>query len=130
LDVDEYRYDKRAPKNISEIDGETYDKTVEEARLKHHQANNEALKEAETVGQILNAGYVVEMCGAIVANARARMLVIHNTIKNRFPEADQEIIDETERAIIEALNELGKDGVPDSLRKSMDKYSGDMDGPA
>lgn len=127
LDVDEFRFQRRVAKDIVTHDGETYDKSAEEARLKHHQANNEALKEAETTGQMLNAGFVVDMCSALVSNARARLLVIHNGIRNRHPEIDQAVVDEIESSVIEALNELGTDGIPSSLRISMERYNYDMD---
>lgn len=127
LDVDEFLYQRRVAKNIVTRNGETYDKQEEEARLKHHQANNEALKEAEAVGRLLDSVVVVELCSALVSNSRSRLLVIPNAIKNTFPHIDQELIDSIENAIIEALNELGEDGIPDSLRRVMGQYSFDMD---
>lgn len=127
LQAHEFLVNREISKRVISSDGKQYDKQEEEARLKHHQANNEALKEAEAVGRLLDSVVVVDMCSALVSNSRSRLLVIPNAIKNTFPHIEQELIDSIENAIIEALNELGKDGIPDSLSRVMGQYSFDMD---
>ncbi len=127
LQVHQFLLDREIANRVITVDGEGYDKQEEEARLKHHQANNEALKEAEATGRLMKASVVVELCSSLVSNARARFLVLHNTIKNRHPTVNQIVIDDIEKSIIDALNELGTDGLPNSLRASMAQHNNSLD---
>jgi phage terminase Nu1 subunit (DNA packaging protein) len=98
-------------------DGKVYDEKLEKARLTHHQANNEALKEQQARGELLPAGLVIEMGAALVAASRAKVLAIHSKCRSRFPGLEQEIADEIEALSREALSELGSDGLPADLRR-------------
>ena len=127
LDAHDFMVGREISKRVITTGDEQYDKNEEEARLKHHQANNEALKEAEIIGRLVDSRMVVELCAGLVGNARSKILAIHNSVKNRYPNIDQAIIDDIEEQEIEALNELGEDGIPPNLNRIMERYNFGMD---
>ena len=98
-------------------DDGVYDLTAERARLAHHQANNEHLKEQQLRGSLIPAEIVVRYGAASVVAVRAKLLSLHSKIKNRFPNLPQEAIDEIQDYHHEALEELGNDGVPADIRE-------------
>lgn len=98
-------------------DGEVYDEKVERARLLHHQANNEALKEQVNRGELIPAPLVLELGSAVLAATRTKVLAIHSKLRQRFPGIDKAIAEETERLSREALQELGDDGLPSEVRR-------------
>lgn len=98
-------------------DGEIFDEKIERARLLHHQANNEALKEQVNRGEQIPAALVVELCSAMVAAARTKVLAVHSKLRSRNPGIDAKIANEVEELNHEALRELGSDGMPADLRR-------------
>lgn len=100
-----------------DVGEQNFDLTEERARLAHHQANNEALKEKQLSGELLPAELVIELGAALVAAARAKVLAIHSKCRSRFPGLDQDLADEIEDLSREALSELGSDGIPADLRR-------------
>lgn len=98
-------------------DGGVYDAEQERARLLHHQANNEALKEATNRGELFPAVLVIELCSALVSASRTKVLAIHSKLRQRFPSIQSEVADEVEQLSHEALSELGSDGIPADLRR-------------
>ena len=92
------------------------DLTAETARLKHHQANNEALKEAEQRGELLPAEFVILHCSALVAAARAKFLALPAKLRSRFAGLDAEVVEEVDDQIREALTELADDGLSPEVR--------------
>lgn len=111
------------PLLYSGADGVEYDLVSERARLAHHQANNEAIKEQVAMGQLIPAELVVKNGAAMVAAARAKILGAHNKIKNRFSDIPPAAIDELEGILIEALDELGNDGIPPELEAVIDRHA-------
>jgi len=103
-------------------DGGNLDLTVETARLKHYQANNEALKEAQLRGSLIPAELIIEFGSAMVGAARAKLLAIHSKIRNRFSDLSQDVIDEIQEFHHEALEELGNDGVPGEIRERIQHH--------
>ena len=98
-------------------DGKIYDEKLERARLLHHQANNEALKEAVNRGELLPADLVISLGAALVAAARAKVLAVPSKIRGRFPALDSEVSEEVEQLTKEALTELGSDGLHADIRR-------------
>ncbi len=116
-----------AGRQSSEAD---YDLTAERARLAHHQANNEALKEAQVHGDLLPAELVIELCSGLVGAARAKLLAVHNKIRNRFTDLPQETVDEIQQLHHEALEELGSDGLPPEIRRRIQRHIERMEAAA
>jgi len=100
----------------SEQDG-TLDLTEERARLTFHQANNEKLKEEQLRGSLIPEDAVREYGSGMVAAFRAKMLALSSKLRNRFTSLPKDVIDEIQRLINEALEELGKDGIPTEIRE-------------
>lgn len=98
-------------------DGRVFDEKIERARLLHHQANNEALKEEINRGELIPAPLVIELCSALVAASRTKVLALHSKLRSRFPGVDEKIANEVETLSHEALRELGSDGIPAELRR-------------
>ncbi len=65
-------------KRLAELDigddGNVYDYNVERARLAHHQANNEALKEKELRRELMNVDEVERLVSQTVLAARSKLL--------------------------------------------------------
>ena len=108
-------------------DGVIYDLTEERARLAHHQANNEALKERAARGELIPAEMVIKHGAAMVAAVRAKILAAHNKIRNRFADLSPGAIDEMQNILTEALAELAADGIPEEIRKHIRGYIRRMD---
>ena len=104
-----------------------YDLTDERARLAHHQANNEALKERAARGELIPAEMVIKHGAAMVAAVRAKILAAHNKIRNRFADLSPGAIDEMQNILTEALAELAADGIPEEIRKHIRGYIRRMD---
>ena len=98
-------------------DGTVYDEKLERARLLHHQANNESLKEKTNRGELIPAELVIDLGAALVAAARTRVLAIHSKVRGRFPELESAVLDEIETLTREALTELGSDGLHPDIRR-------------
>ncbi len=99
-----------------------YDLTAERARLAHHQANNEKLKEDQLRGSLIPAELIVEFGSAMVGAARAKLLAVHSKIRNRFADLHQEVVDEIQDYHHEALEELGNDGVPAEIQERIQRH--------
>jgi phage terminase Nu1 subunit (DNA packaging protein) len=95
----------------------TYDLTEERARLAHHQANNEKLKEDQLRGSLIPEDIIKEHGAGMVAAFRAKLLSLHNKIRNKFTSLSKDVIDEIQRLHQEALEELGTDGIPSEIRE-------------
>ena len=91
-------------------DGEVYDDKIEKARLLHHQANNEALKERTSTAELLPADEVLKTWTEMITAMRAKLLGLPSRLANRVMsfdtviEAEQYVKDEVYRA----LRELGE----------------------
>lgn len=72
------RYCKHARKTASGRQGVSgeHDLTDERARLAHHQANNEALKERVNKGELLKMHDVINHWAEMISNARSKLLMI------------------------------------------------------
>jgi phage terminase Nu1 subunit (DNA packaging protein) len=104
--------------------GEVYDEKLERARLLHHQANREAMKEAEDRGEYVPAGIVAEFGAATVNATKTRILAIASKLRGRFPDVPQSMIDALDDLHREALQELGEDGLHAELRRRLSKHVG------
>ena len=103
----------------STSDGEMFDIAVESTRLKHHQANNEAIKEQTLRGELLPVRMVIELCSAGVANCRNRILAVHNKLRSEFPGLGDEVFERIESLHHDALSQLGNEGVPTGLAERL-----------
>lgn len=99
-----------------------FDFKGEEARLKHHQANNEKIKEDENRGRLIDTKLVIEICGAGVTVIRNKLLSVEKKIRTKFPGLGDEVYDVIYRLHEQALTELGKGGIPRGLEASIQKY--------
>ena len=102
------------PLLYGQIDSSAYDLNQERARLAHHQANNESLREAQNRGELLPRGLVIQTWQGIVAAARARLLALPTKAAHQLLGA--RTLAEAEEAVrthvYEALAELARDGLP------------------
>lgn len=102
--------------------GGNLDLTEETARLKHHQANNEALKEDQLRGSLIPEIVIREHGAGMVSAFRSKMLALTTKIRNRFSDLSDDVIDEIQRLITEALEELGSDGIPAEVRERIRRH--------
>lgn len=79
--------------------GEVYDRNMEEARLKHHQANLEELKEAEKRQELIPVDDAINEYSQLVSNARAKILQLDQFVPTEHKE-------KLRAAINKALDEL------------------------
>lgn len=117
----------RISKQVVTVGGESYDNKVENARLRHHQANNEALKEAETAGRLLPVEEVIDLGRAMVNAAKTKFSGMASRVRQSYPDVDNEIISIIEQTSQEALEELGRDGIPPQYRERISKYRTELD---
>jgi len=127
VQLDDWLLERAIAQRIVNNKGQNFDRRGEEARLKHHQANNEALKEAELTGSLIPREVVVELCSAGVSNARAKFSAVRIKILNQFPGLDQEILDTIEELHVNALEDLGEGGIPSGLSERISRYSQGME---
>lgn len=99
-----------------DIGPKLFDLEQERARLSHHMANREALKEGVERGELVPAQEVIELGAVTIAAARAKILSIGSKLRGRFPTLPQEAFDALEQLHHEALTELGSDGLHADLR--------------
>lgn len=107
-------------------DPEALDLTAERARLAKEQADNMALKNNTLRGELIPAEIVIAGGQAIVSAAKAKLLGIHAKVRSRHPDISDAATTEIEAQIREALEELGNDGLPESVRKRVAGYIEDM----
>ena len=94
--------------SLGDEEGTIYDVNVEKGRLTHHQANKEAMIEAQLRGELIAAGEVEKEWSAAVLAARAKMLSLPSKLAKVAINAES--VKEIERLaydlLEEALNEL------------------------
>ncbi len=98
-----------------------FDLEQERARLSHHQANREAMREQIERGEMIPAKEVIELGAVTIAAARAKILSIPSKLRGRFPNLPPETFDALEQLHREALTELGTDGLHAELRARLDR---------
>jgi len=94
-----------------------FDLEQERARLAHHQANREAMREASERGEYVPAEMVREMGAATVVATKTKLLAIASKLRGRFPDVPQSLIDALHELHREALTELGSEGLHAELRR-------------
>ncbi len=88
-------------------DNEEFNADAERARLLHHQANNESLKERQLVGELIPAGEVREELGKAFSNVRAHLLTLPQQLSARCGYSDPaDVKREAKRLVNSALDEL------------------------
>ena len=94
------------------ISGGDYDLLEERARLAHHQANNEALKEAINRRELIPAPDIIEAWSEMVGAMRARLLALPGRLANRVMSFDtvRDAEDYAREEVYSALQELGDAG--------------------
>ena len=93
--------DQEIQRRVVTQDGKHYDKQEEEARLKHHQANMEQLKEEEKRGELIPLDVAVSEFGQLVGNARSKILQLGKLVPKKHR-------DKLNDGITLALNELSE----------------------
>lgn len=104
-----------------------YDLTAERARLAHHQANNESLKECQARGELIPAEQVQSRWAAMVMAMRAKLLALPGRLATKAMAATtlREVEDYVVDEIYLALDELAahasgttehRDGDVDAVR--------------
>lgn len=96
-----------------------FDLEQERARLAHHQANREAMKEAEERGEYIPADVVRQYGVAAMVATKTKLLGIQSKLRARYPGVPKELMDDLETLHKEALTELGTDGLHDELRRRL-----------
>ena len=109
-----------------------HDLTEERARLAHHQANNENLKELERRGDLVSVSEVLATWQDKIAASRAKLL----SMPSKLAPAVAISTDTTEvetalrGAIYEALEELAGTGLPAHVEKRLEAIGRGMDATA
>jgi phage terminase Nu1 subunit (DNA packaging protein) len=93
--------DQEIQRRVVTQDGKHYDKQEEEARLKHHQANMEQLKEEEKRGELIPLDVAVSEFGQLVGNARSKILQLGKLVPKKHR-------DKLNEGITLALDELSE----------------------
>jgi len=103
-------------------DGEVYDYETERARLTKAQADKTELESQELRGEMVRVAEVVEEWARQVSAARARSLSVPTKAAPRARTAatDEEAAKVIEVEVLEALQELSIDGLPDRTRRRVD----------
>ena len=96
-------------------DGTVYDFGAERARLTHHQANVERLKELQLRGELIHRDVVAAYWQAVAGAIRSRLLALPGKIAHVALAAKTlaEVDDAAKLQVYEALSELGTNGLPD-----------------
>ena len=96
-------------------DSAAFDLNQERARLAHHQANNEALKERTARGELIPRAVVIQAWQAMIAAARSRLLAIPTKAAHRLLAVANlaEAEDVVRSHVHEALAELQREAVPE-----------------
>lgn len=99
-------------------DGRSYDYDAERARLTKAQADKTELEAAELAGEIVRVEQVIATWSKLAGAMRARLLAMPSKIAPvvRVTETDEEASATIEREVLEALEELSSDGLPESAR--------------
>lgn len=97
-----------------------FDLEEERARLAHHQANREAMREAADRGEYIPADVVKQYGAAAMTATKTKLLSIASKLRGRFPEAPKELIDMVADLHKEALRELGEGGLHAELRRRLE----------
>lgn len=81
--------------------------TAERARLAKEQADAQALKNAKLRGELVEAGEVERAWSDVLRQVRARILSVPSRLRADLPQAPAETFDAMDRALRDALTELG-----------------------
>lgn len=100
--------DREVGKLVTDSDGAVYDPNAEKGRLTHHQANVEAMKEAQLRKELISADDVLGEWSKAVLAMRAKMLSLSGKLAKTAISAEsiEEIERNAESMIHEALSEL------------------------
>lgn len=107
--------------------GTRYDYETERARLTKAQADKTELEAKELRGEMIRAEHVIEAWARMLGAMRARMLSLPQKAAPRARGAmsDEEAATLIEAEVLEALQELSDDGLPDRTRARRDGRTSD-----
>lgn len=99
-------------------DGQVYDYAIERARLTKAQADKTELESAELRGEMVRVPEVVDEWWRQTSAAKARLLSTPSKVapRARTADSDEAAAKLIEAEILEALQELSDDGLPDRTR--------------
>ncbi len=119
-----YLYDSKQayPAMYQQDDDDNIDAQKEGAKLSRERRKKTRVERMVLEGGLVPAEEVVRFCGDMNVTIRDGVLAIPNTIKNKNPHIDLEIIDEVEAGIHEALTNLAHGGIPRPLEDRMSIY--------
>jgi hypothetical protein len=108
-------------------DGVVYNYEQERARLTKAQADKTELEARELRGEMVRAEDVIESWGRMLGALRSRLLSIpsKSAPRARAAENDEQAAKLVEVEVLEALQELSDDGLPDRARARRDRWSRD-----
>lgn len=102
VDVHNWLLERAVQKRITTTSSdEVFDKQAQEARLKHHQANIEEMKEAQLRGELIPVVEAIEAFGDLAANARAKFLRLSDLV----PECYQDTLNTGIRTALDELSQ-------------------------
>lgn len=107
--------------------GTRYDYETERARLTKAQADKTELEAKELRGEMIRAEHVIEAWARMLGAMRARLLSLPQKVAPRARGAmsDEEAATLIEAEVLEALQELSDDGLPDRTRARRDGRTSD-----
>lgn len=99
-------------------DGVVYDYETERARLTKAQADKTELEARELRGEMVMAEHVIESWSRMLGAVRARLLSLPSKVgpRARAAAGDEEAARVIEAEVLEALEELSGDGLPERTR--------------
>ena len=103
-----------------------YDLQEERARLAHHQANMEKIKEDEARAMTIPTDLVIRLCSENNSAARTKLLSVPSQVKTKHGRLEQSVINDIEKYIHDALWELADDGIPPGLQQRMERYQKEL----
>ncbi len=123
-DLNAILYDsKQALPVLYQVDeDDNIDAQKEGAKLSRERRKKTRVERMVLEGGLVPAEEVVRFCGDMNVTIRDGVLAIPNTIKNKNPHIDLDIIDEVEAGINEALTNLAHGGIPRPLEDRMSIY--------
>lgn len=113
-------------------DGTVYDYEKERARLTKAQADRTELEAAELRGELVRVEHLVEEWGRMLSALRARLLSLPSKTapRARTAASDEVALRLIEDEVLQALEELSADGLPDRTRARRERVAGSAEASA
>ena len=93
-------------------------KEDEEKRWVKERADSQAMKNDVMRGDLIPVSTVIQVMSQIIIPAKTRLCQIKGRVKTKYPDLPNSVIEYIGIQVIEALEELSKDDLPERYRKA------------